>query len=662
MSMLALRQNANVELRGQKGIIQFATDNFVVVDFDEGGLKTLKDHDLADAIKDGVFKVLPRQTTAVITLTQSPQETHKYNVVKTTVEFMHSSCHPQSMETIKLAIDNAVSKHGRINGLLPSPAAAKRWYSKWIKCGQSVSYVLNKTKERRRSHFTNEHLNLIDEVIEREYLKFNGASVQETFDMYLAAFSALLEVNQRKIAQDNSVCNEVVTFKNMSRSAFYEYINNLEPYETDRVRLGVKAALKKYRSVNSPFITSRPLERVEIDAVHLNIAVKRLQPDGSFVLVRPIVYVAIDVFTRLIVGFTVDYSENRPGESSIAVANLIKKICNPVKKTRRGDKMYPLGGKPESIAGDSGKAFNAQIIQAMLQLHGIELYITQKASPWKKPFIERFFRTFKDQCCRKMPGYVGPRTRDTAIDFTLEQMAELTTDEFEDIAEYFFLEIYHNNPHRGLDGLTPLEVWNDIKETCPPQIPCDYESMTQFHPLQCSRVIQGHKGVAVHGLQYNCKELQVLFHKLERIKGKKGNKNVTVMHDTSDISSITVISPLDSHLIVVPCISRNVYEGLSLDEHKGKKAQIIAKRTGVVTKKALPRQSGTPNDKAKQQRKSQSAHDITQSLTQDENEQTMQSGIGMHKQNHTTSTKVHGTPIEVVKAKPSSNRKPSSRI
>jgi hypothetical protein len=71
--------------------------------------------------------------------------------------------------------------------------------------------------------------------------------------------------------QDMYIEGECASLKPMGRSTFHNYVANLDAYEVDKARICVKAASKKHSCVKGSIITNRPLERVEVDAVHLNI-------------------------------------------------------------------------------------------------------------------------------------------------------------------------------------------------------------------------------------------------------------------------------------------------------------------------------------------------------------------------------------------------------
>ncbi len=659
MTMLAIPKKSAFEFRGLTGVIDDVKERYVIMDFDEGGLEMFKPHQLQDAYVEGEFKILQAKSVNVVKNITDRATNNKYNFIQTTLTFMHESGIPMSARIAAQAIEHAVSKHGLLEGTKPSVSAAKRWYKKWADNGNSVSYVLKKSKERRRSQFTRECEALADEVIAEHYLQLHGCSVAHTYQHFLDAFKERLPEWNRANRQDNAQTGDVIsTIKPMSRSTFYAYVDKYDAYEVDKARLGVKAARKKHRSVNSKIVTNRPLERVEVDAMYPNICLEVKHDDGTITYVRPIIYVAIDVHTRLVVGYVVDYSDGKPGETANAVAQLIKQICNPFKSGKHTGIPFPLGGKPENIVTDSGAAFNAMTVQMMMNTHGILHCITPKASPWKKPFVERFFSTLKMQCMHTLPGYVAPRIRGVELDNSLEELAQLSKDEFETKLETYILSIYHHNPHKGLDDWSPSDAWEAVKDSCPPSVLCDFSNLNKFHGLRAERTISPVTGFSLKGVKYNCPELQKLGHSLaRRNKNRPGARKIEVMYNTLDMSEVSVINPLNKdEIICVPSISQGVFQGTTLDEFKA--AKQAAKGENKDTQVMATTQSQTP-PKNKGNPSNKQATPIDAALNGAED--IFNDPIGKHTDNHNHKTVTKGTPPMAAPPATNTNLQASAR-
>lgn len=140
------------------------------------------------------------------------------------------------------------------------------------------------------------------------------------------------------------------------------------------------------------------MKRVEIDAVHLNLGL--IDDETGEFLGKVIVFFAIDVYTRYILGYSLVYGIS-PGETSEAVIELISSIVAP--KIRSGNyrnEWYCLG-KPWEVHCDNGSAFIAENTLRFLTHLSIDQHRSETGKGQRRPFIERFNRTFRNQLCKK---------------------------------------------------------------------------------------------------------------------------------------------------------------------------------------------------------------------------------------------------------------------
>ncbi len=108
---------------------------------------------------------------------------------------------------------------------------------------------------------------------------------------------------------------------------------------------------------------------------------------------------------------------------------------------------------------------------------GVDLIFAVPHSPWSKGTLERFFRTFHEQCGKGFATYCGNNTvnRPEAMPEVLkgEVIAEdgrfrlrdgscIPSMEEAEGSVRTWIDLYHLTPHcgRGIDGRTPMSVWN----------------------------------------------------------------------------------------------------------------------------------------------------------------------------------------------------------
>ena len=166
---------------------------------------------------------------------------------------------------------------------------------------------------------------------------------------------------------------------------------------------------------------------------------------------------AIDVATRQ-VALIMSRSS-----SAGATKQLLKKVCL-------------TWGVPKAIRGDHGTEFvNRPVMWAIANL-GINYLPSMPYSGEQKPFIERFFGTLTRGLFEELPGYVGHNVAEREVirhrkNFRARSVIEGSPEEdqnqkffrtsltpeqlFAQLEQY--LIIYHNSPHKGLEGETPNE-------------------------------------------------------------------------------------------------------------------------------------------------------------------------------------------------------------
>lgn len=133
----------------------------------------------------------------------------------------------------------------------------------------------------------------------------------------------------------------------------------------------------------------------------------RSQLDPQRVIGRPVIYLVVDVFSRMIAGFAVLME----GPSWMgAMQALENAFCNKVEFCQGlgitiSPNDWPCEGLPESILADNGEflGYNAE---SLVQL-GVPVHQAAPLRPDWKGLVERYFRTVHDRI-NWVPGYVHP--------------------------------------------------------------------------------------------------------------------------------------------------------------------------------------------------------------------------------------------------------------
>jgi hypothetical protein len=185
-----------------------------------------------------------------------------------------------------------------------------------------------------------------------------------------------------------------------------------------------------------------PGSRFQIDATMADIyLVSRF--DRESIIGRPIVYVCIDVFSRLVCGIYVGLEGPSWLGARMALLNTIENkvdYCRKYGIDITEDK-WECSSLPNSILADRGE-FEGSAPEGIIRLTGVSI---ENTSPYRgdlKGIVERYFRTTNEKIKHWAPGAVKKQYRERGErDYRLD--AKLNIYEFTQII--INLVLYHNN-------------------------------------------------------------------------------------------------------------------------------------------------------------------------------------------------------------------------
>ncbi|WCE03885.1 DDE-type integrase/transposase/recombinase [Pseudoxanthomonas sp. JBR18] len=286
-----------------------------------------------------------------------------------------------------------------------------------------------------------------------------------------------------------------------SRKAVRVRIASQEPMHIAKARLGRHDAHALQAPSISGLKVSRSLEAVQIDHALIDLivvsAVTR-KPIG-----RPWITVAIDVYTRCILGYYLSFDV--PNQTSVAHALEHASFPKQSWLKRLGlDVTYPMFGKIECIHWDNAKTFQAKDVKAQCERYGIRIQERPVKSPHYGAYVERVIGTMMG-AVHLLPGTTFSNVKARGS-YQSEKRATMS---FRDLERWLAEEVagkYHNRPHKGLGGLTPAAAWDaawrsaDGHPIIPAMIGDARSFVTGFLPSALRKVSRA--GIMIHGLQY----------------------------------------------------------------------------------------------------------------------------------------------------------------
>ena len=194
-----------------------------------------------------------------------------------------------------------------------------------------------------------------------------------------------------------------------------------------------------------------PYALVQID--HTLVDIQLVDEDLRVPIGRPWITVAIDVYSRVCVGYYISFDP--PGTLGTGLC-LTHAILDKKKwMARLGvDYDYPCQGIPGIVHVDNAKEFRGNSFRVACDLHHMDLQFRKVRKPRYGAHIERMMGTLMAEI-HTLPGttFSNPQEKQ---EYDSEGRAVFTLAAFERWLAHLILGEYHNRPHAGLNGLPPL--------------------------------------------------------------------------------------------------------------------------------------------------------------------------------------------------------------
>lgn len=348
---------------------------------------------------------------------------------------------------------------GTLLGLLPKPSGRKKG-------------------ETRLDYATEE---IMQNIINTYYLSKQKPSIQAVIQ------KINIECKNREI---------VAPGKNTIRNR----IHKLSEYEVLKKQGNRSMARTKFEPVPGKFESDYPMQLIEID--HTPVDLILVDDEFREPIGRPWITVAIDIYSRMIVGYYLSLSA--PSVTSVAMC--VTNTVLPKDKLLLEldiDSNWDVWGFPETIHVDNGADFRAEAIKVAGLVHGINIEFRPVGRSNFGGHIERVIGTLMT-AVHEIPGTTFSNIQQKG-EYDADKHSSMTFSEFEKWLVTFITKIYHKRKHTGIN-LSPEQLWEDgvFGEDAPVGLmpkPTDSLSVTiDFLPL-FKRTIQKN-GVNIDGINY----------------------------------------------------------------------------------------------------------------------------------------------------------------
>ena len=389
-----------------------------------------------------------------------------------------------------------------------------RWQEKYKSTGTILGLISNKVGVRKGSKRLDSEIEIIiRKIIENYYLTIQKPSIQSVVNKVLSECKRL---------------NIVAPHSNTIRNR----INEISEYEK-LLKHGSRGLAKtKYEPAPNKFEADYPLQLIEIDHTPCDIIL--VDDEHRLPIGRPWITLAIDIYSRMIVGYYL--SMNAPSVTSVGmcVSNAILPKDLLLSKFDINSN-WNVWGYPETIHVDNGADFRADAVKRAGLAHGINIEFRPVGRANFGGHIERVIGTLMHEI-HNLPGTTFSNIKQRG-EYNSDANASMTFYEFEKWILTFITKIYHKRIHSSL-SLSPEQQWEeglfaDESGIGFIQKPSNNSSIIlDFLPIY-ERTIQKN-GVNIEGLNYYDHVLRTKINQMEN--GKK--KQFIFKRDPRDISYI----------------------------------------------------------------------------------------------------------------------------
>lgn len=417
-----------------------------------------------------------------------------------------------------------------------------------------------------------------DMLLNKSYGGKGKSRLSEAIEHIIREVLQTQYLNKQKLSE-TAIWNEIVyrchklNLSSPSLNTVRLRIKWLDPYVVIRKRDGVDAAKALESAGGIPPKIIAPLEQVQIDHTIVDLMIVddiNRQPIG-----RPYITVAIDVFSRCLIGILITLEA--PSAVSVGLC-LAHAVCDkrPWLERLSVDVDWPMTGKPLLIYVDNSTEFKSEALRRGCEQYGISLEYRPLGKAHYGGIIERVIGTLM-QKIHELPGTTFSNSSQKG-DYDSEAKAALTLNELE---RWLALAVghYHGSVHHGLNQ-TPASRWSEGIEQFgnTPIITNPRAFLVDFLPVLRRQI--NRTGFLVDHITYYSDVLKPW------IANRNQLQKFIIRRNSLDLSRIWVLEPESKQYIEIPyrIISR---PSLTLWEHKQAMEKLRAKGRSQVDETML---------------------------------------------------------------------------
>jgi len=267
-------------------------------------------------------------------------------------------------------------------------------------------------------------------------------------------------------------------------------------------RLGHKAARDRFASAVGSLEPKWPLALVQIDHTLVDVIV--VDSTTRAPIRRPWLTLAIDVYSRCVVGFHLSLEPPSATSVALCIAHAVLSKL-PWLSERKFEAEWAMEGLIEHLHLDNAKEFHSEALRRGCEQYGIGIEYRPVRTPHYGGHIERLIGTMMGKV-HLLPGTTFSDVSDKG-DYDSEKHAAVTLDELERWLVHAITGVYHREVHRAL-STTPLAAWErgisgdaiSLGRGKPVAVSDPHRFLIDFLPIE-RRLIR-REGISLHSVSY----------------------------------------------------------------------------------------------------------------------------------------------------------------
>lgn len=463
----------------------------------------------------------------------------------------------EEWETVKLRyeiIEPILKNRGDVNIVLKQAKKAGvhrstiyRWISWYETTGQKFSLLgERKNGGRGKSRLTKEQEEVINKSIEDVYLNPLRKSI----------YAVIIDIQRKSREQGIEIPHE---------STIRRRIKTISEKDTIKARYGAKMAKDKFAPLRGAFPhANTALSVVQIDHTPVDIILVDEVFRNPFN--RPYLTLAIDVFSRMVVGIHLSFDPPGASGTGICISNAI--LPKEIYLDKLGIKgEWGCWGVMETIHVDNAKEFRGNMLRRACENYNINLEFRPPATPEYGGHIERLLGTLSKKI-HDLPGTTFSNSHEKST-YKSEKHASLTLEEFEKWIVTYIVNVYHKQIHSGI-GMSPEKKYlagiygdeNNPGIGLPPRLLNERKIRLDFMPY-FERSIQKY-GIIIDHIYYYSDVLKNYIN----VRNKSSiSKKYLFRRNPKDISVVYFYDPETSEYYEIP-YRNSVYPPISIWEYR----------------------------------------------------------------------------------------------